>query len=220
MGVDYFRKIHPRNWSFFGVLFVMEIAIFILFGVFVNFQPYTTLGVNGQPKRMDNYYKFYMDITTMVFVGTGFLYSFMKKYSYSGIGLTYLIASFVIQWEILVEGFFVFLKGTETTNFGGNMQYISLSIPNIINANFGALAVLISFGAVLGKANPLQLLLMAIVETVFYCLNLYVGSLTLLASDVGGAMFIHLFGGLFGLACSYTMGHQFQINQKAKKKNF
>jgi ammonium transporter Rh len=115
----------------------------------------------------------------MVFVGTGYLYTFMKKYSFSGVGLVYLIGAFCIQWEILVEGLFVYLKGTETRNIAPGIQKIHLSIPTIINANFGALSVLISFGAVLGKANPLQLLFMAIIEICFYVLNVYVGVLTL-----------------------------------------
>jgi uncharacterized YccA/Bax inhibitor family protein len=68
MGADYLKKIHPRNWGFFGVLFVMEIIIFILFGIFVDYEAYSTLTVNGQPKRMDNNYKFYMDITVFIFL--------------------------------------------------------------------------------------------------------------------------------------------------------
>jgi ammonium transporter Rh len=33
-------------------------------------------------------------------------------------------------------------------------------------------------------------------------------------------MFIHTFGAYFGLACSYTMSHQWQLLPKSKKKTF
>lgn len=44
----------------------------------------------------------------------------------------------------------------------------------MINADFCAGAVLISFGAVLGKAGPAQLLLLALLETVLFGVNEFV----------------------------------------------
>lgn len=44
----------------------------------------------------------------------------------------------------------------------------------MINADFCAAAVLISFGAVLGKTGPVQLLLMALLEVVLFGLNEFV----------------------------------------------
>ncbi len=46
---------------------------------------------------------------------------------------------------------------------------------SLITSEFAAAAVLISFGAVLGKASPLQLTFMVIVETILYELNEMVG---------------------------------------------
>lgn len=44
----------------------------------------------------------------------------------------------------------------------------------MINADFCAGAVLISFGAILGKTGPAQLLLMALLEVVLFGLNEFV----------------------------------------------
>lgn len=44
----------------------------------------------------------------------------------------------------------------------------------MINADFCAGAVLISFGAVLGKAGPAQLLLLALLETLLFGVNEFV----------------------------------------------
>jgi ammonium transporter Rh len=45
----------------------------------------------------------------------------------------------------------------------------------LITSDFAAATVLISFGAVLGKASPLQLLIMAVFELVFFSLSETIG---------------------------------------------
>lgn len=54
--------------------------------------------------------------------------------------------------------------------------FLSFYLPNcsLINADFCAGAVLISFGAVLGKTGPAQLLLMALLETVLFSVNEFI----------------------------------------------
>ena len=41
----------------------------------------------------------------MIFVGFGFLMTFLKRYGYGSVGLNMLIAAVVIQWAMLVSGF-------------------------------------------------------------------------------------------------------------------
>lgn len=57
--------------------------------------------------------------------------------------------------------------------------------PSMINADFCAGAVLISFGAILGKTGPAQLLLMALLEVVLFGLNEFV-LLSLLGVSLDG----------------------------------
>ena len=40
----------------------------------------------------------------MIFMGFGFLMTFLKKYGYSAVSVNFLIASLVIQWHIIVKG--------------------------------------------------------------------------------------------------------------------
>lgn len=100
----------------------------------------------------------------------------------------------------------------------------------MINADFCAGAVLISFGAVLGKTGPAQLLFMALLEVVLFSVNEFVllsllkvcvqgrlwgrgrGScmsftlaLPLQVRDAGGSMTIHTFGAYFGLVLSRVL---------------
>ena len=45
----------------------------------------------------------------MIFVGFGFLMTFMRRYGYGSIGFNLLLAAFAIQWSTLVEGFLSFI---------------------------------------------------------------------------------------------------------------
>ena len=70
----------------------------------------------------------------------------------------------------------------------------------ILEADFCAAAILISFGAILGKVSIFQLFVYASMEVFFYCLNFAIITYIFKAYDVGGSMIIHVFGGYFGLA--------------------
>lgn len=42
----------------------------------------------------------------MIFIGFGFLMTFLKRYGYSATGLNLFVAALCIQWAILMRGFF------------------------------------------------------------------------------------------------------------------
>ncbi len=48
--------------------------------------------------------------------------------------------------------------------------------------------VMISYGGVLGKVTPMQMLILAVVEPIFFWLNIFIGVEKLKAVDVGGGM--------------------------------
>jgi len=82
------------------------------------------------------------------------------------------------------------------------MHKIEINLKTMVAADFGAGAVMISFGALLGKVNLVQLWLIASLEIIFYALNeaILVGKVHI--SDIGGSMVIHTFGAYFGLAAT------------------
>jgi ammonium transporter Rh len=82
---------------------------------------------------------------------------------------------------------------------------IHLDIGYLIEGGFGAGCVMITFGALLGKVSPLQLLLVAFFELILYALNFFICYMNLKAVDIGGSMFIHSFGAYFGLACAKVL---------------
>ena len=58
----------------------------------------------------------------------------------------------------------------------------------IMDASICSAAVLVSFGVVLGKTSPLQLLLMLLIEIPIYVANVHIGYNMLEAVDAGKAL--------------------------------
>lgn len=46
----------------------------------------------------------FMDVNSMIFIGFGFLVTFLKRYGYGGVGFNFLIAAYSIEWALLVRG--------------------------------------------------------------------------------------------------------------------
>ena len=104
----------------------------------------------------------------MIFIGFGFLMVFLKSHSWTSVSYNLLIASFSVQIAILFNGFW--------DNFmNDNWGPIPIDIVSLIIGDFGAAAVLITFGAVLGKVNAIQLFIIAIIELFLWGFTLNVG---------------------------------------------
>ena len=58
----------------------------------------------------------YKDIHIMIFIGFGFLMTFLKKYGYGSVGFNLLLAAIAIQWAALLEGFFAHSGSKFTVN--------------------------------------------------------------------------------------------------------
>ncbi|KAI4548869.1 hypothetical protein MG293_001199 [Ovis ammon polii] len=179
----------------------LEGATAILFAVFVRYNRETDAALWhwGNHSNADNEFYFrypsFQDVHAMIFVGFGFLMVFLQRYGFSSVGFTFLLAAFALQWSTLIQGFF--------HSFCGG--YILVGMESMINADFSAAAVLISFGAILGKTGPVQLLLMALLEVVLFGLNEFVLLSLLEVKDAGGSMTIHTFGAYFGLILSRVL---------------
>ncbi|XP_029086848.1 ammonium transporter Rh type B isoform X2 [Monodon monoceros] len=180
---------------------LLQGATAILFAVFVRYNHETDAALwhwhNHSNADNEFYFRYpsFQDVHTMIFVGFGFLMVFLQRYGFSSVGFTFLSAAFALQWSTLVQGFF------HSFHHG----HIHVGVESMIDADFCAGAVLISFGAILGKTGPAQLLLMALLEVVLFGLNEFVLLSLLRVKDAGGSMTIHAFGAYFGLVLSRVL---------------
>ncbi|KAM4592731.1 ammonium transporter Rh type C 2-like [Odontesthes bonariensis] len=190
-----------------AVCFVWQIAMIILFGVFIRYDKESDAHW-PETKREENitsdiendfYFRYpsFQDVHVMIFVGFGFLMTFLKRYSFSGVGFNFLIASFGLQWALLMQGWFHSLDPATGK--------IYIGIESLINADFCCAGSLIAYGAILGKVSPVQLLVVTLFGVTLFAVEEFIILDLLHCRDAGGSMVIHCFGGYYGLAISWVL---------------
>ncbi|XP_029436656.1 ammonium transporter Rh type B [Rhinatrema bivittatum] len=196
---------------------LLEAVTIILFAVFVRYDHETDarawhheMQVHNE-SNIDNdfYFRYpsFQDVHTMIFIGFGFLMTFLKRYGFSSVAFNFLLAAFGLQWSTLIQGFF----------HGFHDGKIHVGVESMINADFCTGAVLISFGAVLGKASPVQLLVMTLIEVTLFGINEFIILNIVGAKDAGGSMTIHTFGAYFGLMVSRVL-YRSQLDKSRHKE--
>lgn len=201
---------HKHKEKIGGIFAVMQILLIILFGIFANYAADADSrrapadAANDFPR-----YGMFQDVHIMIFVGFGFLMTFLKRYGFSAVGFNFLIAAMAIQWSAFLNGII---------HSAGGQFYMDVS--SLIKADFAAAAALISFGVLIGKTSPLQLLVMTIIELVFFEVNIWLGEGIIGAADAGGSMFIHMFGAYFGLAVSFVLRKHWHSSHKGNGSSY
>ena len=187
----------------FEIIFILsQVVIGVLYALCTEYgegvhPAFTNTNDLDAKDAMQTYYPMYQDVHVMIFIGFGFLMVFLKTHSWTSVGFNMLIATYVLQITILITGFWHMLLVNK------EFHKIALDIPALIIGDFGAGAVLITFGAILGKVSILQLWCLATLEIFIYGLNETIGAGLFQAVDMGGSMYVHTFGAYFGLAASY-----------------
>ncbi|CAF3475896.1 unnamed protein product, partial [Rotaria sp. Silwood2] len=166
-----------KQYMFPVALIMFQCIFIVLYGVHADYGLRTDKGLNSTETissdslpavgDVEFYYSFFQDVHVMMFIGFGFLMTFLRRYSFSSVSFNFLIAAFVVEWAILVHGY-VFEWNTVTKTFPVNVKIL-------LQADFVCAAILISFGAVLGKTNPAQLVILALIEVVIQVWNEYIG---------------------------------------------
>jgi hypothetical protein len=88
------------------VLIVLEIVSIICFSQFTDYTSALTGSTANQGAASHkDYYPMFQDVHVMIFVGFGFLMTFMKRYAFSSVGMNFFLAAITIQYAILINGF-------------------------------------------------------------------------------------------------------------------
>uniref|UniRef100_A0A8C2VS37 Ammonium transporter Rh type C n=1 Tax=Chinchilla lanigera TaxID=34839 RepID=A0A8C2VS37_CHILA len=185
------------RWRLPLICLLLQVTMVVLFGVFVRYHPDADASWREEKKRknissdLENefYYRYpsFQDVHVMVFVGFGFLMTFLQRYGFGAVGFNFLLAAFGIQWAVLVQGWFHHLDS------------------HLINADFCVASVCVAFGALLGKVSPVQLLIMTLFQVTLFTVNEYILLDLLEVKDAGGSMTIHTFGAYFGLTVTWIL---------------
>ncbi|NWT16901.1 RHD protein, partial [Vireo altiloquus] len=131
-----------------------------------------------------NRYPEFQDVHHMVIFGFGFFLMVLRRYGFSSTGLNFLLIVLGVQCCVVVEDLLLFF-------------FLSCSLGKAL---VSMTAVAISTGAVLGKANPLQLIVMSLVELIIFYVSRCINRTFLQVPDHLTLMHVHLFGAYFGVA--------------------
>ena len=184
-----YAKLWLRRYMFPAGLLVFQVVFVILYSVHAEYGLDSIASINESSHHARSagpaevagvaefYYPFFQDVHVMMFIGFGFLMTFLRRYSFSSVSFNFLVAAFVLEWAILIRGY-SFEWNSVTKSFQVDVQ-------SLLHADFVCAAVLISFGAVLGKTNPAQLVVLALIEVVIQVWTEYVGLIYFCTYDGG-----------------------------------
>ena len=202
----------PPYWMFFIVFAIIQIIILLLIGFYYNWDDgYTNprsiynnthntfnesiddTHINGSNVYLaiEYKYKHFQEVNIMILLGFGFLNSFLKHYSWTGLALT--IIACVLSTE-----FGLFMLICWRAIFSVEWNFGRFNFQHLLDANLCAGSVIISLGAVFGKISMAQYLILILTETIGVTFNYTLLRQVIKIIDLGGALTVHLFGALYG----------------------
>ncbi|NXG69851.1 RHBGB protein, partial [Baryphthengus martii] len=199
-----------------GLCFLLQILTIILFAIFVRYGPESSAGLCSQQlncswRNQDSGFQLprFRDVHLQALLGFGLLVAFLSRYGLCSVATSILVVAFAIQWALLIQGFlYFFLNGK-----------IYVGAQSMVSADFCAAAVLISTGAVLGRVNPVQMLLLTLLGVTLFSLNEYILLRLMGVSDSGGSLTVHAFGAFFGLVVSRILYQRHMDKRKEQQED-
>ena len=176
-----------------------QIGLMVVYSACVDYNSAALQNATGiATGTVGSSYSYYTDVSMMIFIGFGFLMTFLAKYAHSALGYTFLLSCLTIQLAILTNGFFHKLAE-------GHLEGdILIDVNSLIRALFAAGSVMISFGAVIGRTSPKQLIAMTILEVGIYSLNGWIGEGEIKAVDM--VRTLHALGtSVYPFACACAL---------------
>ena len=123
------------SMTFIKLLAAVQAAVILCF----QFVDAPDLEAKPAPAQL---YNFYIGVSLMMFVGFGYLMTFLRWYGLGAVGLTMLVTALGVEVSLLTEPLFSGLG-------------VVFDLMALLNANFAVAAFLISFGAWRGSNSAL-----------------------------------------------------------------
>lgn len=186
------------------------LLLFLQTGFIVIYAFCVEIGTNGDRGgiTLSNFYPEFQDVNAMVILGFGFLSTFLVRYGFSGSGFNLLVAAMATQWAFIInESEHWYYRGV-----------IRIDLRGLVVAMMCTASTLISMGAVLGKTNPVQLTLIALLEVPGFLLTRWLHRTLLKAQPLNSIMVLHIFGAFFGLMLTWILHRKESMQGFEKEK--
>ena len=205
-----YKEPKPQYFMIYGGMIIYQIIIIVLIGVFYKYDesnlPKNTIsGINHASDELKNLHTFFKDVHLMVFVGFGMLFTLLKHHNWSSVAINLIVAVMTIEF-----GFFSHFLWSYTFN----KNKLEFNFENLILIEFNAITVLISLGTLIGKLPISQYLIISILESIGASLNFHLCRDELKAKDIGGSMYVFLYGGVSAITISFLLFHKSEEKRK------
>ena len=99
-------EVSGQNNQFTYILISFQCILLILFAVCTQYTPPKRVDTSlfGFQTAIDGAYTTFQDVHVMIFIGFGFLMTYLRKYSFSSVSFNLLISAFALQWTIICFG--------------------------------------------------------------------------------------------------------------------
>ncbi|XP_026885015.2 rh blood group, D antigen [Electrophorus electricus] len=200
----------PSLWARLPAMALMlEIIFIVLFAFFVETEEFK------KTKNQEFLYLYanFQDVHVIVFLGFGFMSMFLVRYGFSGTGFGLLVAAMVVQWATFINAF---LSSFHSSHFKWPVQ---INLNSLVNAELCAASALVAMGAVHGKTNPAQLLLLGLLEVTGLVVNQGLIKKLFKNDTFNTTMQLHVFGALFGVMTSWVL-YRSEAEPRHEKEKF
>ncbi|XP_050763560.1 ammonium transporter Rh type A-like [Gymnogyps californianus] len=172
-------------------------ALLLFFALFITYDEPSARAEDADlvANQLYGIFPLFQDIQVMLVVGLGLLLTFLPRYGLSVLTHNFLLLNFSTQWALVLQGLLHHFHHGQ----------VRLDLRNLLTAEFAAVTVLISVGAILGRTSPCQLLVVAACEVPIYLASEWAVVTRLGVLDVGGTITIHIFSCYFGLGVSKAL---------------
>eukprot|EP01100_Stratorugosa_tubuloviscum_P011967 TRINITY_DN546_c2_g2_i2.p1 TRINITY_DN546_c2_g2~~TRINITY_DN546_c2_g2_i2.p1 ORF type:complete len:245 (+),score=76.97 TRINITY_DN546_c2_g2_i2:98-832(+) len=209
------NKLKFETIAFTFILLVFQCWLITINAIWIDYTQEQDEALND----VNLYATFFTQKNLMVFFGFAFLMSFMHQYAYSSIAYAFLITAIVCEWSIPLGLFFKELDKYEHEIRNAFSSKIYLSINDLIEALSAGASVMISFGVIIGRVSPLQMLIIAILQPIFYWLNIFIIQMKLEALNLGGFS-VNIFGAYFGMAMARFFANRKSVERAAHQSAY
>ena len=204
------------SWETYLIFGIIEALIIVLLAIFfetkIKYKEDNILPGTNSENNSSNY-GLLRDMNIMAFVGFGMLHTILRRNSWISISINILLIAISVQLAL----FFNYLwKIAFIEKFGDE----NFDLIYLMKAIFISSSVLITSGCVIGKISMIQYIILAIFETILSSLNYQLCETKLKVIDYGGALYIHTFGAIFGIAVSTVLFCSTKIKQSFQNYNY
>jgi ammonium transporter Rh len=149
---DEHKQPPPCHRVYESIFIVSEIAVILLYCFLTDYGTGVgTMTVSDElsldaQEIMQSYYPLWQDVHVMIYIGFGFLMVFLKTHCWTSVGFNYILSAWAFQCGILTEAFWHAV-------FANKWEIHKLDVTSLVIGDFCAAACMITFGALLGKAD-------------------------------------------------------------------